>query len=62
MALLVKQGWKIFQLENSFLYYVYKANYFPDTNFLDSKLGTNPSYTWRGIWESKKWLKRGCIW
>lgn len=25
-------------------------------------LGPNPSYSWRGIWETKKWLHKGCIW
>ncbi|KAF5442204.1 hypothetical protein F2P56_034891 [Juglans regia] len=25
-------------------------------------LGPNPSYTWRSIWEAKKWLREGCRW
>ncbi|XP_021766279.1 uncharacterized protein LOC110730762 [Chenopodium quinoa] len=29
---------------------------------MDSQLGTSPSYTWRGIWESKWVLRRGICW
>ncbi|XP_035545068.1 uncharacterized protein LOC118348173 [Juglans regia] len=25
-------------------------------------LGRNPSFTWRGIWEARKWLEAGCRW
>lgn len=61
MALLAKQGWRISQRENSLLYHVYKARYFSNTNFLDSKLDTKLSYAWCGIRESIKWLKKGSI-
>ena len=39
---------------------MFKAKYFPRGEFLDSKLGHNPSYAWRGIWDTRVFLKQGC--
>lgn len=61
-ALLVKQGWRILQNEGSLLHCIYKARYFPGSNFFDSILGPNPSYAWRGIWEARTWLFNSCQW
>ncbi|XP_041004081.1 uncharacterized protein LOC121249435 [Juglans microcarpa x Juglans regia] len=41
---------------------IFKARYFPQGDSFASKLGPNPSYTWKGIWEAKKWLVQGCRW
>ncbi|KAL8145631.1 hypothetical protein AgCh_003685 [Apium graveolens] len=41
---------------------VYKARYFTDSNFFNSKLGSNPSFVWRSIWESKDLVKNGVRW
>lgn len=62
LALHAKQGWHIHQLEESLLHRLYKAHYFLETSFFESHLDSNLSYAWRGIWESKKWLEKGCIW
>ncbi|XP_042965942.1 uncharacterized protein LOC122299620 [Carya illinoinensis] len=59
-ALLAKQGWRLVTQSKSLLYQVFKAKYFPKGEFLDSKLGHNPSYAWRGIWETRVFLKQGC--
>ncbi|XP_042950136.1 uncharacterized mitochondrial protein AtMg00310-like [Carya illinoinensis] len=61
-ALLAKQGWRIMTEEISLLHKVFKANYFPQTRFCDAKLGSSPSYVWKGIWEPKRNLLRGCRW
>lgn len=62
MGLLAKQGWIILNEESTLLQKVVKAKYFPNSSFLDSKIGFSPSYAWRGIWESKKELLQGCRW
>lgn len=41
---------------------MYEAKYFPNTSLFDAKVGYNPSYTWRGIWEAIKVLKQGYTW
>lgn len=41
---------------------VFKALYFLDCEFLESKLGNNPSYVWRSIWESNMVIKAGARW
>lgn len=41
---------------------MFKARYFPATNFLDSVLGSNPSFVWRSVWEAKDLMKAGARW
>ncbi|XP_042983206.1 uncharacterized protein LOC122312616 [Carya illinoinensis] len=61
-VLLAKQGWRIMHEESSLLYKIFKARYFPTTSFIESRIGVNPSYVWRGIWEIKNNLLKGCRW
>lgn len=41
-----------------------KLRYFLDSNYMQSKLGSAPSYTWCGIWKAKvkSILHEGCCW
>ncbi|XP_042954684.1 uncharacterized protein LOC122291103 [Carya illinoinensis] len=57
-----KQGWRIMTQESSLLHRIFKARYFPTSSFKDSKLGGAPSFVWRGIWEAKTNLLKGCRW
>lgn len=59
VALLAKQGWRLFNYPNSLLAQVLKAKYFPRTNFLNAPLGNLPSLTWRSIWSTRKLLLDG---
>lgn len=34
--------------------------YFPRIGLLEAKLGLYPSYAWRGIWEAKQIIFKGC--
>lgn len=61
MALLAKQGWRIMNETSPLLHNIFKAKYFPNNSFMDSKLVVSPSYAWRGIWEAKKCLSIGRI-
>ncbi|GAU14634.1 hypothetical protein TSUD_96980 [Trifolium subterraneum] len=62
MAMVAKQGWKFLNNPNSLVARIFKARYFPRSSFLDSCLGTNPSFIWRSIWKSRQVLLQGCRW
>ena len=62
LAMLAKQGWRILTNPNSLFARVFKAKYFPHDDVLNSKIGSNPSYTWRSINNSLEVIKRGTRW
>jgi ribonuclease HI len=41
---------------------LYKARYFLNSSLFETKIGHNPSYTWRGIWKVREVLMHGCRW
>ena len=49
LALLAKQGWRLQMGQNSLVYHVFKARYFPICDFVEASLGNNPSYVWRSL-------------
>lgn len=51
LALLGKQGWRLLSNAHSLASHIYKEKYFPNSNFLEVKLGHNPSYIWRSLLE-----------
>ena len=57
LALLAKQGWRLQTCQNSVLYRVLKAKYFPSCYF-----GNNPSYTWCSILVAKPIVEKGTRW
>lgn len=59
LALLGKQAWRLITRQDSMVSRVYKARYYPDGNFLNAKLGSNPSYVWRSILQSQDLVKLG---
>ena len=58
-TLLAKQGWRLMENPNSLVARVLKAKYFPNSSFLQAKLGSSPSFLWRSILEGKKLLQMG---
>jgi hypothetical protein len=62
LALLGKQGWRIMSNPDILISQLYKAKYFPDCEFFDSKVGHNPSFVWRSICNSKFLLRAGSRW
>ena len=58
LALLSKHGWKFLSDSTSLVSKVYRARYFPHSSFLNSKLGANPSYTWRSIHATKDLIRK----
>lgn len=62
LALLAKQGWRLLREPQSLLATILRAKYHPNSNFLDARLGHNPSFTWRSIMSGKEILKEGLTW
>lgn len=49
VAMLGKQGWHIMNTLSSLISWLFKAKYFSNGQLLDSSIGHNPSFVWRGI-------------
>lgn len=62
IAMLGKLCWRIQQYPNALLSHILKAKYFPRSDFFEAGLGSNPSYTWRGIFTAKDLVRRGTRW
>ncbi|MCH82815.1 RNA-directed DNA polymerase (Reverse transcriptase), partial [Trifolium medium] len=62
LAMIAKQGWNIMTKPQSLVAKLYKVRYFPNSTLLDSHIGHNPSYAWRGIWKARHVLMNGCRW
>ncbi|KAK9689070.1 hypothetical protein RND81_09G033300 [Saponaria officinalis] len=59
MALLGKQAWRLVTENEGLMSRIMKSRYFPDSSFMEAGLGSNPSNTWRGIWEARDVLQLG---
>ena len=62
LAMLAKQGWRLQQNKNSLVYNVLKSKYFPNSEFSEATLGSNPSFTWQSIMAAQKIVKHGLRW
>lgn len=59
LAMLAKQGWRLQNNSNPLVTSIIKARYFPETDFLNAKLGDNPSYMWRSIIATQDLVRQG---
>lgn len=57
IAMLAKQGWRLLNDDNPFVTSIMRARYFPNTDYLNAKLGDNPSYMWRSIFSAQDIVK-----
>jgi hypothetical protein len=62
MALLAKHAWRLWYSPNSSLAQIMEAKYYCGQNFLDSKLGNQPSFAWHSIHSSCGLLREGLVW
>lgn len=60
VAMLAKQAWRLINNSNPLVTEIMKANYYAQTDLLNAKLGTNPSYMWRSILASQEVIRYGC--
>lgn len=61
-ALLAKHTWRILHNPHSLLARTLKEKYFPKENFMKAKLGSRPSYIWRGILWGRELAMKGGRW
>ena len=61
-ALLAKQGWRLQTNTQSLFSRVFKAKYFPDSEFTEASLGKHPSFAWRSIMSAQTVVKKGRKW
>lgn len=57
--MLEKQGCKFISFQDAIVSKVFKAKYFLNVDFLDAKLGHNPSFVWHSIFASQSVIKEG---
>jgi len=62
VAMLGKQGWQLQTNSDSPVSRIFKAPYYPNSSYLDSKLGHNPSFVWRSIFSAKVVVRQGVHW
>ncbi|KAM6600830.1 hypothetical protein CsatA_020439 [Cannabis sativa] len=59
LAMLGKQGWRLLFNVESLASKVFKARYYPHGDYLNSELGSNPSFIWSSIFAAKDTVKLG---
>ncbi|XP_040372958.1 uncharacterized mitochondrial protein AtMg00310-like [Rosa chinensis] len=59
LALLAKQGWRLIQNPQSLVARLFKAKYYPDSDFMHASLRGDVSFAWRSIMKGQDVLRRG---
>ncbi|KAK2456657.1 hypothetical protein QL285_004005 [Trifolium repens] len=57
-----QQAWKLFTNPDNLITRLFKVKYYPNSDFLNSSIGHNPSYVWRSIWSAKFVVRNGYKW
>lgn len=61
-ALLAKQGWRLLQHPDSLVATIMRDKFYRGSDFLNARLGHNPSYAWRSIFNAMEFLEQGLFW
>lgn len=61
LALLGKQCWNFMARPQSLVARIFKARYFPSTDFLNAVRRGGSSFLWSGIWQAKEYFKKGFV-
>lgn len=49
--------WRLLKNDNPFVTSLVKARYYPNSDFLNAKIGSKPSYIWRSIFAAQDAVK-----
>ncbi|KAK6163978.1 hypothetical protein DH2020_000842 [Rehmannia glutinosa] len=61
LALWGKKGWRLLSNEDSLVAKIFKARYYPGSNFLSASFGSNSSYVWRSNWGAKHIVSKSSV-
>lgn len=61
-ALLAKQCWRLWSVEDSLIAEIMKAKYHPRCSILEAQVGHKPSFAWRSIIGTRDLVKEGLVW
>lgn len=59
IALIGKYCWNFMKHHHSLVARVFKARYYPDCKFMETKMQDGASYIWSGIMTAKESLEKG---
>ncbi|XP_074352816.1 putative mitochondrial protein AtMg00310 [Apium graveolens] len=59
-AMLAKQAWRIINGINPLVTSIMQAQYFPNSSFLEAKMGANLIYVWRSLMQTQEVMRQGC--
>ncbi|KAM1007485.1 hypothetical protein ACFX11_004169 [Malus domestica] len=62
LALLAKQGWRLLHQPNSLVVRIFKARYYPTSEFLRAPVKPNSSSCWGSVAASRHIICRGARW
>lgn len=62
LGLLAKQGWRLILDPHSLVAHVFKAKYFPNSNFLNASASSDFSYCWKSLCTARMIIGWGSRW
>lgn len=62
ITLLEKQGWNLLSNRDTMGAKLFRAKFYPGREFLEAKVGQNPSFSWRSVCISWVVLRDGYRW
>nr|DAD35823.1 TPA_asm: hypothetical protein HUJ06_006463 [Nelumbo nucifera] len=62
LTLLANAAWRLIQNSNILWGRILKQIYYPQSRFLETSLGSKPSWAWRSLLDGRDLLSKGLIW